>query len=299
MKAKLPDTPKGSIALENVGRESHTYLYHIVENYHHLADWNVFSQSAKPDFGFMPTNGASGHLASGVHWEDYLTPVDSRGELKDWYMVQTVATAFPHVAHSDRLDMMFEMPFANGNICPREGPVGWSHWWYDNDHPLVYMYDEQPNSIDPIAFYNTLVVGDAVNTTYTEFTLNYANGARFAVSRDRIQKRPLNYYKALLEALSNSVHPIEGYYMETMWYDIFHPESLQADLGSFCEIPSLDKIYSHSSMHEEAVHRCQGTTTLRLSSPYTKPSIAAATTSTDACTSLTFLLFSLLMCGLS
>ena len=229
----------------------------------------------------MPTNGASGHLASGVHWEDYLTPVDSRGELKDWYMVQTVATAFPHVAHSDRLDMMFEMPFANGNICPREGPAGWSHWWYDNDHPLVYMYDEQPNSIDPIAFYNTLVVGDAVNTTYTEFTLNYANGARFAVSRDRIQKRPLNYYKALLEALSNSVHPIEGYYMETMWYDIFHPESLQADLGSFCEIPSLDKIYSHSSMHEEAVHRCQGTTTLRLSSPYTKrPDPPAPDTST-------------------
>jgi hypothetical protein len=32
------------IKLQNVGRESHTYLYHIINNYHHLADQTIFCQ---------------------------------------------------------------------------------------------------------------------------------------------------------------------------------------------------------------------------------------------------------------
>lgn len=42
-------------ALPNVGRESHTYLHHIVENYDSLPDWTVFSQGWPFDHskGFM------------------------------------------------------------------------------------------------------------------------------------------------------------------------------------------------------------------------------------------------------
>jgi hypothetical protein len=38
-----------SIHLPNIGRESHTYLYHIVENYDNLADYTVFSQATPWD----------------------------------------------------------------------------------------------------------------------------------------------------------------------------------------------------------------------------------------------------------
>ena len=75
-------------------------------------------------------------------------------------------------------------------------------------------------------FYNTFIAPDS---DYLGFTLNYANGARFAVSRDRIHN-----YKNLKKELSKNIHPIEGYYMETMWYDVFHPESLQAEYGPVC-----------------------------------------------------------------
>jgi len=32
------------IKLPNIGREPHTYLYHIVEHYNSLCDWTIFSQ---------------------------------------------------------------------------------------------------------------------------------------------------------------------------------------------------------------------------------------------------------------
>ena len=39
--------------LENVGRESHTWLYHIVHNYYKLNDVNIFLQGRIDDLGFM------------------------------------------------------------------------------------------------------------------------------------------------------------------------------------------------------------------------------------------------------
>lgn len=35
---------KYSLNLPNIGRESHTYLYHIIKNYHQLSDVTIFSQ---------------------------------------------------------------------------------------------------------------------------------------------------------------------------------------------------------------------------------------------------------------
>lgn len=45
---------KEDIFLENIGRESHTYLYHIIKNYDNLADITIFTQANpfdhSPDF---------------------------------------------------------------------------------------------------------------------------------------------------------------------------------------------------------------------------------------------------------
>jgi|DEB0MinimDraft_6_1074348.scaffolds.fasta_scaffold00077_34 hypothetical protein len=41
---KGDDEIEGSIRLENIGRESHTYLYHIINNYDNLADYTIFLQ---------------------------------------------------------------------------------------------------------------------------------------------------------------------------------------------------------------------------------------------------------------
>ena len=43
---------KNVISLPNVGRESHTYLYHIINNYNNLADFTFFTQAALTDHGY-------------------------------------------------------------------------------------------------------------------------------------------------------------------------------------------------------------------------------------------------------
>ena len=59
--------------MPNVGRESHTYLYHIVENYDNMADWTVFTQSEKPEWGY-DGGKMQGSLHDGVSFENYLEP---------------------------------------------------------------------------------------------------------------------------------------------------------------------------------------------------------------------------------
>lgn len=42
--SKGPSPPGNFTTLENIGRESQTYLHHIVHNYKNLPEWTVFSQ---------------------------------------------------------------------------------------------------------------------------------------------------------------------------------------------------------------------------------------------------------------
>jgi len=46
------DNLKNSIKLNNLGRESHTYIYHIYNNYENLNDINIFSQGRINDHSF-------------------------------------------------------------------------------------------------------------------------------------------------------------------------------------------------------------------------------------------------------
>ena len=72
-----------TVTLPNVGRESHTYLYHIVHNWDKLADWTVFFQGGKPTWGYNQPKKerlrylaqgleTGGHLCSGVTIDHYL-----------------------------------------------------------------------------------------------------------------------------------------------------------------------------------------------------------------------------------
>lgn len=53
-----------TIKLENVGRESHTYLYHIINNYDNLADKTVFFQGEIDDHNILNINDylKEGHI---------------------------------------------------------------------------------------------------------------------------------------------------------------------------------------------------------------------------------------------
>eukprot|EP00494_Astrolonche_serrata_P033528 UN33797 len=63
------------IELENVGREGHTFLTHVVRNWDNLADWTIFSQAQCPTFGYLGHRQGSnrgGHMVPGTSWDDYV-----------------------------------------------------------------------------------------------------------------------------------------------------------------------------------------------------------------------------------
>tara|TARA_A100001015_G_C14323310_1_gene456449 strand:+ start:101 stop:412 length:312 start_codon:yes stop_codon:yes gene_type:complete len=62
------DSIQNAISLPNVGRESHTYLYHIISNYHNLAERTIFVQGSQPSFGYQG-HGKGGHLYSNYYFD--------------------------------------------------------------------------------------------------------------------------------------------------------------------------------------------------------------------------------------
>lgn len=53
---------KNTITLKNVGRESHTWLYHIIKNYNNLDDINIFLQGSIEDLNCMAYQNPNDYL---------------------------------------------------------------------------------------------------------------------------------------------------------------------------------------------------------------------------------------------
>ena len=86
--------------LENVGRESHTWLYHIVNNYNNLDEINIFLQGQIDDLGCMAFTNPNNYLKDidkfgfvasrlGIlgpfHWKNNIGIEKDLRYKKDWY----------------------------------------------------------------------------------------------------------------------------------------------------------------------------------------------------------------------
>merc|ERR1719473_1419162 len=71
----------------------------------------------------------------------------------------------------------------------------------------------------------------------------FAQGARFAVSRERIHQRPREEYVDLLNKVSGSIDPCENYMNEWFWYNIIG-KGLQAP----CATRDVDREAKISAM---------------------------------------------------
>jgi len=216
----------GAVPLPNVGRESHTFLHHIVSNYDNLANWTVFTQANPPSFGYKGHRAGGGHLAAGVVFADYLHPRNhSFIVYTSAFRVGTdgvfCASLRDSYVHEDRrLGSLRE--------CPRSG--GWGDWWrmgWFQDMLEEKVRAQRGMSVKD--FFNQLV--DASNPVVDGLTLAYAQGARAAVARGVIRARPRSYYERLLHLVAQNNDPWAGYYLEWMWPVIF------GRLPSECRLP--------------------------------------------------------------
>jgi len=217
-----------TLPLPNVGRESHTFLHHIVHNYDKLADWTVFSQATPPSWGYLVGSSTNGHLPDKVSFDDYVQPFPHG---RDSTFVLNAATQFPRGLQITRLGLMKQgLNEESSDLCPKLGADGWSDWWFSKDHPHVKF------AASMVDFYHRYIALDEDDGK--PLTIAFAQGARFAVSRERIRSRPLRYYARLLNLLSRHRGPTEGYWMEASWYDVFHPELVQSRRVR-CQLPAV------------------------------------------------------------
>jgi hypothetical protein len=90
-KGAATSSEEACIRLPNVGREGHTYLHHIVENYDNLANWTVFTQAGEPSVGYQGHRAGGGHMLNGIIFPDYMLNSRDISDGSDSFFVFTGA----------------------------------------------------------------------------------------------------------------------------------------------------------------------------------------------------------------
>jgi len=159
------------IILENVGRESETYLNYIINNYNNLPDIVVFTQ---------------GNIA------------DHRGSNNIKYLIDIKDEALIYSKSQHGFDN-----------CPES--------WNCSNGITYYMHDNYKNN-ERVIFSDWFKKN--INPQYPKPLFLYWN-AIFAVKKELITNRPLEYYKKLILEVNHHVNPTEGHFFERSWYYIF------------------------------------------------------------------------------
>jgi len=219
-----------SIPLPNVGREGHTFLHHIVHNYDKLAKWTVFSQAGEPSFGYKGhRGGGGGHMLHGASFEDYLLhPQRAGAKDPDALFLMTSKVHMPTMSHALRSTFQISegqvMPKIRAlpDMCPTVD--GGADQW----GPYGLVEGLAPFIAEKCGVEES-AVGEAVLSFWDNSLqlprprgdiAHYAQGARFAASRDRIHQRPKEFYQQLLEMVNSDSDPCLNYLFEWVWYYI-------------------------------------------------------------------------------
>jgi len=166
------------IMLENVGRESETYLNYIINNYDNLPDIVVFTQADISD-----------HIGSNniLH----LIKLKKEAEL-----------------YSKSLQLKIHY---NGT---RE-------FWWDKDWNIKDQNFLPPNNYKNnkhILFMDWFT--KHINLNYPNPIYIYPN-AIFAVKKELILNKPVEYYQKLILEVNHHINPVEGHFFERSWFYIF------------------------------------------------------------------------------
>lgn len=224
--AELPRVGSKAVRkLPNVGRESHTILTHIVENYHRLANLTVFSQGSPPTRGYRSqgTVIGRGHMLSNSTFHDFVLTTSDHG-----HFVFTAAAWLPTLAQRIRrgynLGVLDRIQGQSKCPSPRlDSPLGTEYKFELEDDPsgllahIARRCDADPSLrsfCSGAGFWNEYVGSQRPPHDVVFF----AQGAVFAATRPQILKRSLDYYKRLLAAVSSSSDPAAGYFLEYFWY---------------------------------------------------------------------------------
>lgn len=163
------------IKLENVWREGHTYLYHIINNYDNLADISVFLQG-----------NISDHVENGSAYNKI-----------EKYLDETKKIGFSMSSLS--------------LLLKKEPQIIW--YWKFKDMMDKNNIKWKINTFSD--FYYAVFKTRQPSIIYTFYCWN------FAVAKERILKREKSFYENIINYLKVSSNPLEWYFLERLWVEIF------------------------------------------------------------------------------
>jgi hypothetical protein len=172
--------------LENIGRESHTYLHHIIENYDNLADITIFLPGSclselkkwqtEKTFEFVEKTQTSVFISS-----EFVG--DIKNHLYNWCIDDYDGIVKENLQDNKKSVMKNKITTANIR------PFGkWFEYEFGDLHTHVICYR-----------------------------------GIFALSREHIRHHSKKHYQELIKYLQGSPNPEYGHYFERAWLAIFYP----------------------------------------------------------------------------
>jgi len=178
---------KKEIGMNNVGRESHSYLYHIVSNYDDLADLTIFLPGSVDSLNKY--NRAKAMVETIL--QKYGKSVKSVASC-DTHENENVFQKFKNFTLDDYLSTNLDNQKLNSASVLERSKIRPFGTWY-----LTHFGDRTSNC--------------------------FAMNGIFAVSKEDIRKHPKSYYISFLQQLDSHPNPETGHYMERAWDAIFGP----------------------------------------------------------------------------
>jgi hypothetical protein len=241
-----PFVPREAKNLPNWGRESHTYLHHIVHNYESLADVTLFLQGNIHDIN----DGTPAHTA--------LTLAQ----------IVEMAKRMADLPSGANLEEQLYQDRPVGGILPLGKMHRFSDW--DGIKYLPGWVERRGKTLNrsqytPARFWNYLINGSADPEDERWVTppaqIQWTQGALFAITRQTIHRRPKEVYQRAYEYFHNKedVNPEEGHYMERFWLSIFStpdlpPATVQdpvksEDLATHTHAEYVDGVFTLEDVH--------------------------------------------------
>jgi hypothetical protein len=210
-----------SIKLPNIGRESHTYLYHIIQNYNNLSDQTIFCQGD-----------------SIFHSPDFLNLIKNR---KLFQPIQPLSAFYWPEGIPPKYFSNPPIPLLNAtkNLWIKSNKI---HVEYmDNEFRTVYPYYYQEDYFVRLVDYikKTYNVVNVLKFNIDRFNLKNINlnelfpvcyAGLFAVNKDVIKENSISFYNNIMSVLlydikylNNSVTIFDhGLFLEKLWLLIFN-----------------------------------------------------------------------------
>jgi hypothetical protein len=218
-----------NIKLPNIGRESHTYLTHIIKNYDNLADITIFTQG-DPFF----------------HSPDFLNLIEKPELFEPIQPLSTYYSPSFNNASNNNKKIILEKGFLKKGIPPKSVVNKTQNLWINNNKVYVEYFDNDGVTFYPDYYYSEFIykfineiqkifkfksyikfIKDRYKLTNINRSLlqPMCYAGLFAVSKKVIKSRKIDFYKNILNLLLEDYEKYNidsGLLLERLWLIIFN-----------------------------------------------------------------------------